>query len=151
MKVCSWIREMRRCFSNWDGYISMIPLVPHSSPGNTANSTCLALRCRVSLNSVPNPGSPWKLQSNFCVCKPKHGFCVWTRWWIWSTRTCLCGLWWVSWENANMNVFRFGSTVIAVDAGDLTENQGFLALLLICYMIYLTFCFASMPLILLPT
>jgi len=41
--------------------------------------------------------------------------------------------------------------VNAVNAGDLLETRGFLALLLICYMIYLTFCFAAVSFIVLPT
>lgn len=74
--------------------------------------------------------------------------CVTAQWmWVTQSHTSLCGLWWATWDTADL--FTFGSSVNAVDAGDLQKNQGFWH----CYwfMIYLTFCFLAVPLIVLNT
>lgn len=105
-----------------------------SLSGDTDNCTYLAIRCRASLNSVSNLGSSWKWQAIFVCWSQSIGFVCGkimdvTDMYI---HACLCGFWWVGWETANRNLFTFGSSVNAVDAGHLLENWGFLALLLIC-------------------
>lgn len=85
--------------------------------------------------------SLWWSQSTGLVCV--------TAQWMWVTQsyTSSCGLWWATWDTPDL--FTFGSSVNAVDAGDLLRNQG----LWHCYwsMIYLTFCRLAVSLIVLNT